>query len=440
MHRLLSLLTVVAIFSASLVSAQDRETKVRTDRTEVEGEGYWIYNDLPKGIAEAKKSGKPLLVTVRCIPCENCAQLDEKVVERDPLVRALLDQFVCVRIVQANGLDLALFQFDYDQSWTAFFLNPDLTIYGRYGTRSHQRESHDDVSLEGFAAAMKGALDLHDQFPQNKPLLAAKRGPAPPYSAPEEYPSLKGKFTSKLDYQGKLVQSCIHCHQVGEAQRLVHRTAGKPVPDQVLFPYPNPKALGLVLDPQEQAQVKQVAAGSQAEQDGFRAGDQLLTLDKQPLLSIADVQWVLHHAPAEGKLVAEVRRGERTLPVSLTLAEGWRRKDDIGWRATSWDLRRMVLGGMKLDEASPAERRQAQLGDDALALKVAHVGQFGPHAAAKNAGVQKGDVLIAMKGNSDRMREGDLLAWLAQTTKPGERVPLTIYRGGRKLDFSIPMQ
>ena len=72
---------------------------------------------------------------------------------RDPVVRDLLDKFVCVRVVHANGMDLSLFQYDYDQSWSAFFLNADRTIYGRYGTRSHETESGDDVSLEGFAKA-----------------------------------------------------------------------------------------------------------------------------------------------------------------------------------------------------------------------------------------------------------------------------------------------
>ena len=30
--------------------------------------GTWIYDDLPAGYAEAKKSGKPLMVVLRCVP------------------------------------------------------------------------------------------------------------------------------------------------------------------------------------------------------------------------------------------------------------------------------------------------------------------------------------------------------------------------------------
>ena len=170
MRRLIpTLCLVVAVAVSAFAQPQDRAAKVRGDKTKVEKLGFWIYNDLPQGIESAKKSGKPLLVTFRCIPCEECAKLDEHVVERDPAVRALLDKFVCVRLIQANGLDLSLFQFDYDQSWAAFMLNPaDLTIYGRYGTRSHQRNAEDDVSLEGFGKALQAALDLHADYPNIK--------------------------------------------------------------------------------------------------------------------------------------------------------------------------------------------------------------------------------------------------------------------------------
>ncbi len=177
---------------------------VRDDRSKVEGDGFWIYNDLPKALGEAKASGKPLLVVFRCIPCEACAQLDSEIVERDPAVRELLAKFVCLRMVQANGMDLGLFQFDYDQSFAAFLMNADKTIYGRFGTRSHQTRSEDDVSLEGFAKALAGALELHKGYPRNADALAGKRSQEKPaHAVPEQYAELRGKYTAKLDYRGQ---------------------------------------------------------------------------------------------------------------------------------------------------------------------------------------------------------------------------------------------
>jgi len=268
----------------AVCDAQERELKVRGDRKRVEGEGYWVYNDLPSGVKREKEPKKPLLVVFRCVPCEACAQLDEDVVQRDPQVRELLDKFVCVRIVHANGMDLSQFQFDYDQSWAAFFLNADMTIYGRYGTRSHQTESKDDVSLEGFSKALNKALELHSQFPKNKTALLAKRGPDSEVKVPEQFATFKGKYGAKLNYEGKVVQSCIHCHQVGEALRLTPRAAGQPISNRILYPYPNPKTLGLILDPNQKDKVKENRAESSAEQDGFRAGDEIETLSGTTLV------------------------------------------------------------------------------------------------------------------------------------------------------------
>jgi len=49
-------------------AAEDRREKVLKDRTEVQSIPQWIYNDLPKGIAEAGRTRKPMLVVLRCIP------------------------------------------------------------------------------------------------------------------------------------------------------------------------------------------------------------------------------------------------------------------------------------------------------------------------------------------------------------------------------------
>ena len=49
-------------------AADERREKVLKDRTEVQSLPQWIYNDLAKGFAEARQTGKPLLVVLRCIP------------------------------------------------------------------------------------------------------------------------------------------------------------------------------------------------------------------------------------------------------------------------------------------------------------------------------------------------------------------------------------
>ena len=162
-----------------------------------------------------------------------------------------MDQFVCARQVSTNGLDLSLFQYDTDQSFAIFLLNADGTIYGRFGTRSHRTEWYGDVSLKGLAKALQKALELHAEYPASKEQLAGKRGNPLEVASPEQYPSLKDRYTDSLNVTGDVVKSCIHCHQIGDAQREWYRAAGKPIPTKVLYPYPHPKSIGLTLDPNE---------------------------------------------------------------------------------------------------------------------------------------------------------------------------------------------
>ena len=69
------------VFSASAFS-QTRDELVRGDREKVEAEGFWIYNDLNRAFAEADKTGKPILVVLRCIPCHECVKLDDDLVDQ----------------------------------------------------------------------------------------------------------------------------------------------------------------------------------------------------------------------------------------------------------------------------------------------------------------------------------------------------------------------
>lgn len=424
---------------ASIVTAQppSREQKVRSDKTRYEATGFWIYNDLAKGFAEAKATGKPLLVVLRCLPCEHCVKLDDELVETDATLRPLLEKFVRVRVISANGLDLSLFQFDTDQSYAVFMLNGDGAIYGRYGTRSDQTLYADDVSIEGLAKALDGALSLHKNYPANRAELALKRGPAPEFTAPEKLPKLSGKYGSTINYEGNVVQSCIHCHQIGDAVKQHARNQGGKLPDQILFPYPHPKSLGLILNPRERAQVVRVDADSLAEKAGFRAGDEIEKLGGQTPLSIADVQWVLHHTPADGGTVAAtVRRGGKSLDIELKLPADWKQLDDIAWRASSWELRRMALGGLFLKKI-PTEMRESLKLPEKLMLRAQHVGQYAPHNAAKEAGFKVGDILVSFDGKRDFTRETDLLEYALNELKPGSSVPVVIWRDGKNVELTL---
>ena len=197
-------------------------------------------------------------------------------------------QFVRVRLIQCNSLNL--FQFDYDLTFTAFFLNTDKTIYGRFSTRSSAQEASRDISIEGFRKAMEGALLLQHAYPANRSALEAKTGPPTRFRIPQEFPSLTGKYTPFLYYNGQVARSCIPCQMLGEAARNVVRARPGAMPDRTLFPWPMPNVVGLRLDPKEKPTVLEAIKGSTDANEGFQTGDRLISLQNQPLLSIADVQ------------------------------------------------------------------------------------------------------------------------------------------------------
>ena len=428
-----------SLLLSSPLLAQDRDTKVRNDRKAFGASKDWIYNDLGEGVRAAKAAGKPLLVVFRCIPCEACQEFDDDVARRDPIIRDLLDEFVCVRIVQANTIDLTRFQHDFDQSFAAYLMNPDLTIYGRFGTRS-ERPEHEDISLEGLRKAMEAALRMHRDYEAVKPSLAGKQVRQARYKTPRDYPSLSGKYGETIDYEGKTAKSCMHCHQIREAERLVYRTAKEPIPDEVLFPYPDPAVLGLKMDPKAMATVERVTPGSPAERAGLRAGDEIATLAGQPLLSIADLQWVLHNAPATDEAPGAGPAGRQGGGPDARPAGGlaaWGHLlagDDLGPAADG--PRRAQAGGTDRRAAGGGEAaggRAWPCGSSTSASTASTPSPSGP-------GSRRATSSSRSTARPGRMSESDLLAYTLQRKRPGDEVAVTVLRNGERETLRFALQ
>ncbi len=430
-------LTLVVAFQAFAEAVKDREGAVRQDKAVMENDARWNYNELDRALAEARRTGRPLLAVLRCVPCLGCAGIDAAVIE-DKSLAPLLDQFVCARIINANALDLSLFQFDYDLSLSALMFNGDGTVYGRFGSWRHQKDQN-EKSTAGFRAALEGALALHKGYPANKESLRNKQGAPMAYKTPVNIPTLDGKYRLQLDWQGKVVPSCVHCHQIGDALRLTYRNKREPIPESLVYPMPPPETLGFTLAADAPARVEQVTAGSAAAAV-LQAGDDIVTIDGAPVVSIADVSWALHRAPESGALKLGLRRAGMNVERSLNLAEGWRSKSDISRRVGTWEMRALATGGLLLEELNEAERTIRGIAPDKMALRVKHVGQYGKHAAAKKAGFAKDDVLVEADGQSRRMSEGELIGALLRKHPAGDNVKMTVLRGTDRVSLVLPMQ
>ena len=69
MRRVAFMLTLLLTVTLQAEEKKTREQKVREDKVRVEAEGFWIYNDIPRAFEQAKQTGKPMLVVLRCLPC-----------------------------------------------------------------------------------------------------------------------------------------------------------------------------------------------------------------------------------------------------------------------------------------------------------------------------------------------------------------------------------
>ncbi len=430
--------TLCIAAGAMAESVKDREGAVRKDKAAMENDARWAYNDLERAFAESSRTGKPLLVVLRCVPCLACAGIDASILT-EPDLAPLLDQFVCARVINANALDMSLFQFDYDLSFSAIVFNADKTIYGRFGSWTHQKNQH-EKSTAGFRRTLERALELHKAYPANKSALAGKRGAPSPYQTPVNIPTLDGKYRLELDWQGKVVPSCVHCHQISDALRTVHRNKREPMPEELVYPMTAPETIGLTLAQDSIGRIESVAAGSIAARSGLMKGDDIISVGGQPIISVADVAWVLHRTPATGSIPIVVNRAGGTVKATLELPVDWRMKSDISRRAGTWGMRAMATGGLQLEELSDAERKAKELPTDAMALRVKHVGEYGKHAAAKRAGFLKDDVVVEVDGVTKRTSEGELIGQLLRKHPAGAVVNARVLRGGKRVELKLPMQ
>lgn len=391
---------------------------------------HWIYDDLPRAVSLAKESGKPLLVVLRCVPCPPGKTLDEAVAMPNSALEKIEKQFVCVRVIKTQGLDLDLFQYDYDMSWSALFLNAsDMAIYGRYGTRYSSGPGSDaNLSPKAFQKAAERALALHAKYPEIKSSLAGKIGKPVEWKKPEDTPGL-------TDRKGVAVEkkNCIHCHMIKDYALRAKWERGTLTEDD-LFVYPAPAQTGFMVDVDDGLIVKQLQPNSPATKAGLKVNDQLVSAGGQPLVSTADFTWVLHTAPHEASIPLVVRRGGKDVDLTLTLSGDWK-KSDLAWRGSSWYGLRT---GLKTDPLPPPAKQSLGLKPDAMALEIK--GIFGKSMPVlQKAGLKKGDVIVAVDGKSDVMNETAFLVHLRTKHGPKDSVKLTLLRNGQTQELTVPL-
>lgn len=321
-----------------------------------------------------------------------------------------------VRLPRITGLDLRLFDFDYDLNFMVFFMGPDEKVYGRYGGRDG-KSAEGQLSLEGLRYAMRAALEAHDRR-QKEP--APKR--AGPSVRAEDYPAAMRLKRNE----------CIHCHQVNEFRREQEKKDGAWTRDTLLR-FPLPENIGLTLDVKQGNRVREVKKASATERAGLRAGDELRTLNEMEIASFADVQHALDRAPKEGKITVSWLRGEQKHEGELSLAADWKRSN-ITWRPSLLDI--LVSPPFFGDELTDAEKKALDLEPRRLAFR-----QDKPlNAALMRAGLQPEDVIVGIDGLKLEMDLPQFLAHLRRNYLVGDKITIDVWRKGQRVGLPFVLK
>ncbi len=318
-----------------------------------------------------------------------------------------------------NGVNLDLFQFEYDLTWMSFFMDADHRIYTRYGGRDDSDpESH--LNRESLLDAMRLSLALHKMDDAPRRRANPKREPG---RTPEQIPTMTTMMAKRKN-------KCIHCHDVKVATLKHLRNQGRLERDMV-FTYPTPANLGLVVDARRQTRIKSVGKDSPATEAGIQPGDLIDQVAGRQVRTFGDVSSILNSLPASGRLNLTVRRDGRETPVTLDLPAGWKRTTDPSWRESLHVVGpNCGLWGRKLNGK---ERQRLKLSSDKLALKVTFI--WGPHT--RKAGIRVGDVIVSLDGQTRNMNIKQLHAHPMLHRDWGDTIPVTIRRGNRTLDVRM---
>jgi serine protease Do len=398
--------------------------------------------DVDAAFDEARASGRPVFVTLRCIPCKQCAGFDQAVLEGGRALDPLLAQFVTVRLTDAKALDLRRFPVegfqDLDLSWWGWLMSPEGRIYSVFGGKDHVSDST-RISPAALANTLRRVLEHHYD-----PRRAGwdVDGPAPELdgaaSTPLDLPGAaswrKGGSARSLAKDG-----CLHCHQVNEILRqpaIDARTFDK---RRDLDVWPLPENVGLVLDRDDGLRVTKVEPSSAAARAGIAAGDRLAAAGGRKLFGQTDFRGVLHRGPRAGSIEVLWRRGGdgdgELLRGALEVRDGWR-GTELGWRKSVADGNVGAHPGFAWPLAvKPEQRRKLGISEGAMAVKP-FFGQEPRAWPAHAAGLRDDDVIVAVGGASPDLVQRDFMTWFRLRHEPGETVVLTV-RDSRGRDRQV---
>lgn len=315
-----------------------------------------------------------------------------------------------MRLSRVIDVDIHQLEFDFDLTMMTYFLSPEGKVYSRYGGRD-SKDAENRLSLAGFRHTMESVLAMH----KNKtPQVAERKVEKPQY--PRDMNVAK--------------RGCVHCHNVKEQQEIDLTKAGKWT-RELVWRYPPPDNIGIILDVDRGSVVKTVTPESPSAKAGLKPGDQLRSLNRVPIHSFGDALFALDRAPAKGGIDVAWERDSKSMSAKLELSEGWK-KTDITWRASQQHR----IPSLKLygDDLTADEKKALGLKPGQLAFRQQK--ELSSHAA--KAGFKPGDVIVGVDDIEPELTVTTFLSLVRRQYLVGDQVNIHILRDGKRL--KVPMK
>ena len=328
----------------------------------------------------------------------------------------LLENFVTARIVQMNGIDIGLYDYDRHNAVYYFIVNAEEQIYLRYGGRDEfSPESY--LDLDSLEIALKLGLEKHELYKQGKF--------SPPRRPERKYPS----DIRALNEEVTQMRRCVECHLISDYENITKEEDGELNKLRDMFRSPDIHAIGIHLDVPKGLVVKR-ASGS-AQKAGMQPGDLITAVNDKPVLTFGDFQYYYDKTPRQRKSVSvSVKRVDGSHDLNITLPKEWW-WTDLYFRF--WTVEPVLF--MFTERLPNAEKERYDLPIDGFAVRVTEVD---PAAQVYNLHELKvGDIIYEVAGirSDPRTQYADRHIQLSKTA--GDSVAIKIIRDNRIVNMKI---
>ena len=335
---------------------------------------------------------------------------------KDSPLGKVLSEYVCVRVVRMDDVDIGLFDRDWNNAIYFFVLNADEQIYMRYGGRDSQSPDTYN-SLDSLRIALEQGLVLHQKYLRGE--LPKQERPKSLF--PREMPLLVERTFAR--------RRCVECHLIGDFQNIQRERDG--VLDKLTHLYRSPdiKTIGISLDVPKGLVVKEASGAVAAA--GMKPGDRIAAWNGVPVWTFGDVQYQYDKVNRRAKgLEITVDRSGQSVDLTVELPPRWW-WTDLRFRQSSVDPR--------LDfEDRPLtadEKQKLGLKPDGFASQVKYVSEMAKIRDTHDLRV--GDVIAAVDGVERDEFANTAELYLKLHTKAGESAKLEVIRDGKHITMPI---